>query len=260
MKTILILVLAVALIVVLYLYNKVRKELQSTRKNSSMLRAFLNNFSQEIRTPINAVDHAADVLSKDGLYLSKNEKSNIGDQLHYNAGLINTLLSEVMIFCDDDSPGHQLKDEMFSPNALCRRCLQANLNNVYHRDHVKMQFNRELSDEFFIKSDRHVVELILNKLLLNACRFTEEGDVTMGCNTTENPGSLTLFVSDTGAGIPEQRKENIFSWFDAPDDMMDEAELDLSICQRLAMKLGGELMVDPLREKGTRIILVLPLK
>ena len=42
--------------------------------------------------------------------------------------------------------------------------------------------------------------------------------------------------------------------------MFDEAELDLSICQRLAQKLGGELRIDPLYGKGTRVLLLLPIK
>jgi len=42
--------------------------------------------------------------------------------------------------------------------------------------------------------------------------------------------------------------------------MMDEAEQDLSICQRLAVKLGGGLEVDPNYMNGTRILLFLPLK
>jgi K+-sensing histidine kinase KdpD len=93
-----------------------------------------------------------------------------------------------------------------------------------------------------------------------ACRFTEQGEVTVGCNTSENPGYLTIFVSDTGNGIPEHRRNKLFTWFDAPDDMFDEAELDLSICQRLATKLGGLMEIDSQFGKGTRVLLILPLK
>lgn len=118
-----------------------------------------------------------------------------------------------------------------------------------------------MSDEFFIESDRHVIEIILNKLIQNACRFTEKGEVVVGCNTTENEGMLTLDVSDTGAGIPKDRLSRLFSWFEQPDDMRDEAELDLNICQRLAQKIGGVLFIDELyARQGTRVVLVLPIK
>ena len=258
---ILIAVLAIALVVVLYLLCRLSREMKSTRKNNRMVKAFLNNVNTEIRSPLKVMNEMAAILRKDDLYLSKNEKRDMSDQLLYNANLIGTLLDEVMMFSDPDSEGHQLKDDVFSPNALCRRCLEANMYSIYHRQAVRLTFKRELSDEYFVKSDRHMVELILNKLILNACRFTEEGEILMGCNTSEHPGHLTVFVKDTGVGIPETRINSLFSWFDAPDDMADEAELDLSICQRLAEKLGGMLQVDSTPQKeGTRMLLLLPVK
>lgn len=260
MEIVLIIVLAFAVLGMTYLYNKVRVELQTVKRSDFMMRAFLRNYSHEVHSPLKVIERIADIMLEKDLYLSKNEKHDMGDQLHYNVNVISLLLDEVMVFTDADAKSHQLKDEMFSPNALCRRCLEANMHNTYLRDQVRLNFQRDMDDEFFVKSDRHVVDLILNKLLLNACKFTEKGEITMGCNITERNGYLTIFVSDTGVGIPEQRKDNLFSWFDSPDDMMDEAEQDLSICQRLAVKLGGGLEIDPNYMNGTRILLFLPLK
>ena len=230
MEIVLIIVLAFALLGMTYLYNKVRVELRTVKRSDFMMRAFLRNYSHEVHSPLKVIERIADIMLEKDLYLSKNEKHDMGDQLHYNVNVISLLLDEVMVFTDADAKSHQLKDEMFSPNALCRRCLEANMHNTYLRDQVRLNFQRDMDDEFFVKSDRHVVDLILNKLLLNACKFTEKGEITMGCNITERNGYLTIFVSDTGVGIPEQRKDNLFSWFDSPDDMMDEAEQDLSIC------------------------------
>lgn len=260
MMELLVVVLAVALAVMLYFYCQERAMLKATRKGDMMKHAFLTSVSHEIRSPLKAVSELADIVSQDNLYLSKNEKRNISEQLRFNADLIKTLFDEVMVFTDADSEGHLLKDEMFSPNALCRRCLEGNMRSIYHRQAVRLTFKRELSDEFFVKSDRHIVELIVNKLILNACRFTEEGEVTVGCNTSEQDGQLSIFVSDTGVGIPETRISSLFSWFEAPDQMKDEAELDLSVCQRLAQKLGGSLFLDDRQQVGTRMVLQLPLK
>ena len=172
-----------------------------------------------------------------------------------------TLLDEVMMFAGNEKEGHQLHDESFSPNVLCLRCLEANMYSLYRREAVKLSFKRELSDEFFMKSDHHLVELILNKLILNACRFTEHGEVLVGCNTREYADRITFFVEDTGGGIPENRLNNLFTWFDNPEDMNDEVELDLAVCQRVAQKLGGMLVRDEhYQRQGTRMLLVLPLK
>ena len=52
----------------------------------------------------------------------------------------------------------------------------------------------------------------------------------------------------------------MFSWFENPGDMNDVAELDLSIAQRLAVRVGGYIRYDDYYQLGTRMVLVLPLK
>jgi len=257
-----ILVLAVLLLTCCVSLSRMKAELKEVGRNDRMKRAFMNNISNEVRSPLRKILTLADVVAKDDLFLSKNEKHDIADQLRYSSNLIGTMVDEILMFTDNSADGHQLKDEMFSPNALCRRCLEANVDSIYHRKAVKLKFKRELSEEFFLKSDRHLVEAILNKLILNACRFTEEGQIIVGCNTSELIGRLLIFVQDTGQGLPEHRVNSLFTWFEKPDEERDnaDAELDLSICQKLAQKLGGELQVDPMQQEGTRMMLLLPLK
>lgn len=260
-EPLLIVFLGCCVVVLVVLLYRSKHTLDGTRRENYVKQAFLHNISNEIRIPLKAIDVLSQTVSKEDLYLSKTEKRNIADQLQYNVSLINTLFDEVMVFTDNEAEGHRLKDDLFSPNELCRRCLEANMYSIYHRQDVKMGFKRELSDEYFVKSDRHVVELILNKLIVNACRFTEEGSITVGCNTNEYAGWLTVFVNDTGVGIPENRIEKLFSWFESPVEGIDAAELDLSICQRLAEKLGGKMVMDAnYNRQGTRMLLLLPLK
>jgi signal transduction histidine kinase len=248
--------LAIALLLLLVLWNKMKTFSRQERMRVS----FLRNIDHEIRVPLKSFISLASTVGKEDLYLSKSEKRNISEQMVFNANLIGTLVDEMMMFSEASESGHQLLMESFSPNALCRRCLQANMMSIYHRKAVKLSFKRELSDEFFVKSDRHMVELIVNKLVINACKFTEEGEIKVGCNTTEHPDLLTIYISDSGRGIPQNRLGNIFAYFDKPDDLQDEAELDLSICRQLALKLGGELQRDSLFEEGTRMMLILPLR
>lgn len=246
-----------SLMYILVLRGKIRKLMKFNR----MKHAFLENINNEMRVPLDAMKGLAETVSKQDLYLSKNEKRNISVQMQYNAELIGTLFDEIVMFSGNNDEGHQLHIDSFSPNELCRRCLEANMYSIYHRQAVKLNFKRELTDEFFVRNDRHLVELILNKLILNACRFTETGEVIVGCNTSENTDRLTIFVEDTGQGVPENRLDKLFTWFEEPDDMNDAAELDLSICYRLARKMGGVLYMDNnYMRKGSRFVFILPLR
>ncbi len=257
---ILLIVLLLAVVVLSAIVVRLCFSIRHTRKSERMKQVFIQNIDHEIRVPLKMIHTLADTVGKEDLYLSKNEKRNISEQMVYNSNLIGTLLDEVMMFTGASEYGHKLWMESFSPNALCRRCLEANMHSIYHQNSVKLVFQRELSDEFFIKTDRHLVELIVSKLVINACKFTDKGTITIGCNTTTRPDWLTIYVSDTGGGIPEDRRNNIFSYFDEPDDLQDEAELDLSICRRVAKNLGGELLYDESYQGGTRMMLILPLR
>lgn len=254
-------ILLIALACSLWSIKTLKDRLKETSKSEKMQKAFLTNIHHEICVPLKAVKSLAEVVGKEDLYLSKNEKRNISDQLNYNANLVETLMDEVMMFTESSNEGHQLHIESFSPNALCRRCLEANMYSIYHRQAVKLNFKRELNDEFFVKNDLHLVELVLNKLILNACRFTEVGEVMVGCNTSEHTDRLTIFVEDTGNGVPENRRNNLFTWFESPDDVADEVEIDLSICHKIIQKIGGKLyMDDNYQRRGTRFVLILPLR
>ena len=161
MEKIVIGLLVFALVVAIALLLGMWRALKKAQKSERMKNAFLLHVNHQIREPLKVVKKLSDTVAKEDLYLSKNEKRSISEQLVYNAGLVATLMDEVMLFSDVEQTGHQLKMESFSPNALCCRCLEANLHSIFHREAVKMTFCRELSDEFFVKSDRHLVELII---------------------------------------------------------------------------------------------------
>jgi K+-sensing histidine kinase KdpD len=260
MEQIVIVILVVLLGVVSLLLWQKNTDVRRSQRAERIKQTFLQSIEHEVRAPLETIRQLAKTVAQEDLYLSKNEKRNISDQMVYSANLIGTLMDEVMMFTDNTQQGHALKIESFSPNALCRRCLEGNMQNIFHREGVKLVFARKLSDEFFVKSDRHLVELIVNKLIINACRFTESGEVVVGCHTEGRPDCLTIYVKDTGAGIPENRTGNLFTYFEEPDDMKDEAELDLSVCRRLAEKLGGDLIYDDSYQERTMMLLVLPLR
>lgn len=252
-----IILIVICLALVLRL-KAVQTQLSDLHRSDNLKAAFIRSMAREIRTPLHSVSGLAEVISKEDLYLSKGEKRNISEQIQYNARMISTLLDEVSIYSEDGSRGHQLEDERFSPNRLCQACIDANLPCMAKG--VRLSFVHELGDEFFVSADRHMVELVLNKLLYCACRFTKQGEISVGCHCDDTRHQLTFYVQDTGGGIPEARKAYVFRWFENPDVMAEETEFDLSVAQRLASKIGGYLRYDETYTRGTRMEFVLPVR
>lgn len=233
-------------------------ELRRERSAGVTKSAFIRNLSNEIRTPLLSMSRQTGTLSRDDIFLSKDEKQAISGQMMFCVRLISTLLDEMMAYVEGGN-GHDMQADRFSPTMLCRRCLDSNRDNPYLKTGVQLKFRREMDDGVFVTADMHIVELLLNKLIINACKFTEQGTITVGCNVTDMPGCLSLYVEDTGNGIPEERRNAVFGWFDHPEKAGHEVEFDLSVAQKMAVKLGGTLRIDPAYDKGTRLQLLMPL-
>ena len=254
-----VLVILIIVCLALVLWGRAQQvKLAEMQKSRSVRTAFLKGLIREVRTHLHSVGGLSEIISKDDLYLSKSEKRHITTQIKYNTSLISTLLDELSILSDVHG-GHKLKDERFSPNILCERCIDANLPSVH--EGVRLTLTRELTDSYSVEADYHIIELIINKLVACSCQFTMKGDITLGCHLGESPNLLVFYVQDTGGTtIPEDRKASIFDWFDNPDENCEPTEFDLSVAQRLAEKVGGYLRYDELWTQGTRMEFTLPVR
>lgn len=94
--------------------------------------------------------------------------------------------------------------------------------------------------------------LIANAILHNAPGVT----VTVGQDLRE--GRRTLFVSDDGAGIPEDQREQIFQPFRRLVHSNDASGLGLAICRRIVTLYGGQIACRPARERGVAFHFSLP--
>ena len=96
-----------------------------------------------------------------------------------------------------------------------------------------------------VYSDPNLLERILGNLVSNAVRYTPKGRVLIGCRRRRS--KLRIEVWDTGMGIPESERQNIFEEFHQLDNAARERQrgigLGLSIVRRLANILGHEIFL-----------------
>ena len=97
MWIVIVVLIIICLVLVLRLMSQ-RIQLSGCRNSDKKKSAFIKALAREIRTPLHSVSGLAEIISKDDLYLSKEEKKNISAQIKYNASLISTLLDEVSIY------------------------------------------------------------------------------------------------------------------------------------------------------------------
>ena len=97
---------------------------------------------------------------------------------------------------------------------------------------------------------------ILNELLDNANKFTQQGEIVVACDQPDAQ-HVAFSVSDTGIGIAEADRELIFSQFAKVNYFTDGVGLGLSLSQRMTKLLGGELKLDPDYHNGAKFVLIL---
>jgi signal transduction histidine kinase len=111
-----------------------------------------------------------------------------------------------------------------------------------------------------VLADASKLRVILQNLLTNALKFTDQGEVVV---TAESPlaGLVQIHVRDTGPGIPAEAREQVFDLFQQlqPGDMRRKGVgLGLALARRFARAMGGELTVDSVVGEGSTFTLTLP--
>ena len=124
------------------------------------------------------------------------------------------------------------------------------------RDKVKSGVNLTVNAQRMTAPlNKEYVSHILSHLLNNAANYTPAGGNISLDFKKRGPHTYQFLVSDTGEGIPEERREDVFKPFLEIHDLTEGDGLGLPICKQMAMKMNGDLDIDPQFTKGTRFVL-----
>ena len=227
------------------------KALEADRKKT----AFLQDMMHQIRTPLNIIGGFSQVLNESFHEMPDEESNKIIQMMQDNARKIMHITRMILGFSSEN--GYlTLKKEPFRCNMLCRSIIDNfRLTNPYT---VKLCFETTLPDFFTVYNDKQRVRLILEELLDNANKFTQQGTITVSCSQPDDK-TVAFTVSDTGIGIAKIDREIIFSQFAKVDLFTDGVGLGLPLSKRAAQRIGGDLVLAPDSQEGASFILTIPI-
>lgn len=246
--------------------DMINKELvlatQKATESDKLKTAFLSNISHYIRTPMNSILGFVELLESRNLDQDKREKflSIIDEQSQELLQLINNIIDAAKI----QEGQLQLDETYFSVNELMRKLQFSTESKIYHRKHnVQINLFLELSDEMDqVFADYGKLQIIFSNLLDNAVKFTNSGYIKFGYKVTGN--DLECFVSDTGTGISEDKKDVIFINFlhsnHQIQNINEGSSLGLFLCFGLVRSMGGKLWLDSSSKEGTQFKFCFPYK
>ncbi len=240
------------LLVVEQKLNKIQEELEKTKQQAVehelAKKGILQTFSQELRTPMNAIIGFADLLKEEEVEeKQKNEFVNI---INKSSKQIMQVVNNVLDLAKIENKSIEILPREFSVNTLIRELVTLYIPVVWSRTkgQVRLFYNLGLNDgKDLIIADEKRMRQILNILLDNAAKYTSEGEIEVAYKVLGN-NFLLFWVRDTGPGIESECLETIFD--NSSENCRGKFEtnpginLGLNISKKLVNLMGGEIWVE----------------
>jgi len=141
---------------------------------------------------------------------------------------------------------------------LTERALSVAANEIRHRARVIREFSRIPA---VLGTEAKLVQVILN-VLINSAHSIEVGAVERNAITVRTgldaTGRPTLEIEDTGCGIAKENVSRVFDPFFTTKPVGVGTGLGLSIAHRIVRELEGEIQLDSVHGRGTRVLITLP--
>ena len=213
--------------------------------------AFLANMSHEIRTPLNAIVGFSNILASTD---EKEEKLEYVNIIESNNTLLLQLISDILDLSKIEAGTLEFSYSNVELNEIINE-VESTMNYRLAGSEVELVSRIPLAPCYILTEKNRLMQL-LNNLLNNSIKFTSKGSITFGYELRGK--MLYFYVTDTGCGIPEDKKNSIFGRFVKLNSFAQGTGLGLSICQTIVEHMGGEIGVESEEGKGSTFWFTLP--
>ena len=231
------------------------EERQKAEKELDLKREFFNKLARQLRTPLNPIAGFSNILASDDVQLSPEEREMMNEHIQDGAKRLIDIIDDMFELSYYESKSGLDKTEEFSPNLLCQNAVET-MREHNRKPGVEVLLRTSVNDDVMVKSDMQVVRKVMNHLLDNAIKYTDEGEVLLNC--MEKDGFIRFEVSDTGRGIEPEWRKHIFEPMVITSGSAKTSGMDLAICNAIARLLDGKIWLDETYENGSRFIFEIP--
>jgi signal transduction histidine kinase/CheY-like chemotaxis protein/HAMP domain-containing protein len=220
---------------------------------------FLSNMSHELRTPLNSVIALSGVLSR--RLADKIPKDEFGylEIIERNGKNLLSMINDILDISRIEAGHEEVEITKFNVNNMIDEVVTM-IHPQAQQQKIKLEHELK-EDEIVIGSDADKLRHIMQNLISNAVKFTEEGSVVVRASHKEN--HIVITVADTGIGISEEHLPHIFDEFRQADGgtarRFGGTGLGLAIAKKYANLLGGTITVKSTPTVGSEFSLTLPI-
>ncbi len=246
--------------------EQLRSAVETAKHASSAKSDFLSRMSHDIRTPLNGIIGMTEIAKRN---IDNPEKvDDCLQKIVASSAHLILLINDVLDMSRIESGRIEMRCAPFDLKQALHDCAgmieghAANHNIAFQCDYSGITHNWVQGDE------GHLKQIMIN-ILGNAAKFTPDyGTISLTVTETDDGDSpvpvYRFEISDTGIGMNEEYLAHIFEPFsqesDGPRTDYNGTGLGMSIVKRLVDQMDGEIQVESRKNKGSRFIILLPLK
>ena len=223
---------------------------------------FFSIASHELRTPLTVISGNLDILlsMKKATKENKDERSMIKDTIEASDNLIKIVNDFLNVSSLEQGEVH-LKSEDVDP---CKLIFE--IESVFIKEATKKKIkiiNKCVKNKFTVKTDSQVLKRIIENIISNAIKFTENGEIRFETQIDKN--NLLIYFKDTGIGISEENQKYVFKKFQQAMQSHLAREkggtgVGLYLSREYARLMGGDVYLEDSRlGEGSTFVIKLPL-
>jgi signal transduction histidine kinase len=223
---------------------------------------FLANMSHELRTPMTGVLGMLDIVLLGNLEVEQREYI---ETAHASARSLIRILNDILDITRIEAGKFSIEEKPFSPLKCMENMVRLFLPVAKSKG---LELDIKVADDLpeTLVGDQARLNQVLTNLAGNAVKFTEKGKVEIRVATGDKrPGgkrAVTFSVTDSGIGIPADKKEVIFQYFTQVDESHTRsyggAGLGLAISKEIVERMGGTITFTSEEGRGSTFSCTIP--
>lgn len=227
------------------IFENINKMTAELSKNEILKNDFISNVSHEIKTPLAIIQNYAKMLQNPKLSHEKKEEYLKG--LSIQTKKLSDLISNILKL--NKLENQELAVEMEEVDlAELVRVSALQFEHILEKKGLELECNIE---EVKIISSSSLLEIVLNNLISNAIKFTDNGKISIRLKSEK--GYAIIKVKDTGCGISNEVGQHIFDKFYQGDTSHSSEGngLGLALVKKVIDIIGGEISIKSKLGKGS---------
>lgn len=220
----------------------------------------LLTITHDIKAPAASISGFIDLMKA---YVSNPQGIECLQNIKNSAAHLSHLVASLLDYHQLENGLMKVQPTSFSPAQLVAESVEGMKLRAEEKG-LEISFECKMKGMEYFRADAFRIRQILDNLVSNAIKYTDQGSVTIQAQVSKILGkpTLTLSVKDTGKGMTDEEKHKVFQAFTRLKSAqgIEGTGLGLSITQELVSLLGGEIILHSILGKGSTFIVTIPIE